>query len=468
MLPGLGIFLISFITFFRNIGSYPLRNWDEAWYGEIIKNMASGTYGYMVPFWNGQYYFDKPPLYFWLSLPFFKFSPPPAGGEEWQARIVSATAAAVATLLVYLIGKKLFNPVCGLLSALVFLTLGQVVIRFASGNLDGLLVCLFLSSFYFYLRSNESKLFPALAGISLGLGFLTKGYFLGLFPALLITLYSISTTKKLPKNLILITSSALISSLWWYVLGTIKFGKPFFDWYVLSPGGNLLKLPLSSFSMSYFGDLIRDVGFWWIPIATAAIYVGKNIASKEKKVLVSLVAAVFLFIFPLNFLSEKLRWYNLPAYPLLTIIVGYFASKMIKDYSKITTVLSAIVTIAQIYNVIRIENIFPDRSKVGADLGKHAASLIQQEDTVILDDHDFTSFLYYSDHKKVFMVQKNGGKAGEWWILDYTNLPQFVKTQSKTWIITPDPNNLPRDLKNPKTEATFNGYTFISFTADTI
>ena len=66
------------------------------------------------------------------------------------------------------------------------------------------------------------------------------------------------------------------------------------------------------------------------------------------------------------------------------------------------------------------------------------------------------------------MVQKNGGKAGEWWILDYTNLPQFVKTQSKTWIITPDPNNLPRDLKNPKTEATFNGYTFISFTADTI
>ena len=108
MLPGLGIFLISFITFFRNIGSYPLRNWDEAWYGEIIKNMASGTYGYMVPFWNGQYYFDKPPLYFWLSLPFFKFSPPPAGGEEWQARIVSATAAPVGAPSVFFFLQKTF------------------------------------------------------------------------------------------------------------------------------------------------------------------------------------------------------------------------------------------------------------------------------------------------------------------------------------------------------------------------
>ena len=44
-----------------------VRNWDEAWYAEIIKNMAVKDYGWLMPWWNGRYYFDHPPLYFWLS-----------------------------------------------------------------------------------------------------------------------------------------------------------------------------------------------------------------------------------------------------------------------------------------------------------------------------------------------------------------------------------------------------------------
>src|SRR3989344_4586388 len=122
MLAQLAVFFLAAVVFFRNIGNYPLRNWDEAWYGEIIKNMASGNYGYMVPFWNGQYYFDKPPLYFWLSLPFFKLF----GPGEWQTRIVSATSAILASLLIYLIGKKLFGHKAAVFAFLVFLTLGQV------------------------------------------------------------------------------------------------------------------------------------------------------------------------------------------------------------------------------------------------------------------------------------------------------------------------------------------------------
>lgn len=462
-MAGLTVLVLATITFFRNIGSYPLRNWDEAWYGEIIKNMASGNYGYIVPFWNGQYYFDKPPLYFWLSLPFFKLF----GPGEWQARIVSATAAAIAILLVYLIGKKLFNPMCGLLSALVFLTLGQIVIRYAHGNLDGLLICLFLSSFYFYLRSEKSKFFSILTGISLGLGFLTKGWFLGLFPALLITLYACLTTKKLPKNLVFIALAALFSSTWWYLLGTIKFAKPFVEWYILNPGSNLLQSPASSFSLSYVVDLVKDVGLWWILVIISALKIRK-IAAEDKKILHSFVAVIFLFIIPLSFLSEKLGWYNLPAYPLIAIIIGYLASKLLKIWPKISVLLITALVIAQIVNVIRIENKFPDRSKIGADLGKYAKDLIPKEDTVILDDHDFTSFLYYSDHKAIYMIQKNGGKPGEWWILDYPDLPQFLKTQNKTWIITPNPNNLLKDLRNPKIEDTRNGYTFMSFSTGTM
>ena len=465
----LSVFLISFITFLRTINNFPLRNWDEAWYAEIIKNMANGHYGFLVPFWNGHYYFDKPPLYFWLSLPFFKFF----GPGEWQARIISAIAAVLATLLVYLIAKKLFNTTCALISVLVFLTLGQVVIRFAHGNLEALLVCLFLASFYFYLLSEKSRLFAVLTGITIGLGFLTKGWFLGLFPALLITIYGSAITRKLPINLRLIVTSTIISSGWWYALGTIKFGQPFVDWYVLNPGGGLLTSPLQSFSLTYFKDLLTDIGFWFVLLGIFIVlhlrgvraHLGGVTDVNDKKILYAFGFTTLVFILPLNFLSEKLGWYNLPAYPLVAIVIGYLASKLFETKPKITAFLIVIVTVAQIYNVNRIENIYPDRSRVGSELGKHAKQIIPPEDTIILDDHDFTSFLYYSDHKNVYVVQTGGGKPGEWWVLDYSDLPQFVENKTKTWIITPNINNLPHNIGSLKTEDQYKGYTFISFSS---
>src|SRR3989304_10586660 len=94
------ILLSSVFVFFSKIASFPLRNWDEAWYAEIIKNMASGKYGILMPFWNGRYYFDHAPLYFWLSATIFKIF----GAGEWQARVVSATAAALTVFLIFKIG----------------------------------------------------------------------------------------------------------------------------------------------------------------------------------------------------------------------------------------------------------------------------------------------------------------------------------------------------------------------------
>ena len=73
-----------------------VRNWDEAWYAEIIKQMAVGGKGWLMPWWNGQYYFDHPPVYFWLSGLVVKLF----GLGEWQVRIVSVLAGiGVATVV---------------------------------------------------------------------------------------------------------------------------------------------------------------------------------------------------------------------------------------------------------------------------------------------------------------------------------------------------------------------------------
>src|SRR3972149_41268 len=323
MLGSLIILASSAVIFFRTIDRFPLRNWDEAWYAEGIKKLVRGSYSLLATFWNGQYYFDKPPLYFWLSLPIVKF----LGVGEWQVRLISILSAILASLLVYLIGKKLFNRTVGLIAFIVFVSLGQVVIRFAHGNLDALLVFLLLASFYCYLLSLKKRVFAVVCGITLGLGFLVKGWFVGLYPVLIITLYLLFTQKKLPRNLLLIITFTLISSSWYFILGAVKFGEPFSNWYFLNPAGGLLKSPFSSFSLRYFGDLIRDIGFWWIGVVIFALNFRK-IAQMEKKILIALFASILIFIFPLNFLSEKLGWHNLPAYPLVAITCAFALEKL--------------------------------------------------------------------------------------------------------------------------------------------
>ena len=74
-----------------------------------------------------------------------------------------------------------------------------------------------------------------------------------------------------------------------------------------------------------------------------------------------------------------------------------------------------------------------------------------------MDDHDFTAFLYYSNFKKIYVIQKDGGKAGEWWILSYDDFSPFLATHPNTWIVTPNVNDLPK-LTSFNLEETKSGY----------
>ena len=255
---------------------------------------------------------------------------------------------------------------------------------------------------------------------------------------------------------------AIISSGWWFLTGIVKFGRPFVDWYLLNPTGGLLAKPFESFSLNYFADLVRDIGFWWILI-TLGLMKFRQIVHKEKLILVSFLLPAFIFIFSLNFLSEKLGWYNLPAYPLIAIIVGLLGSKLFLYSKKIVTVVVCILFVFQIYWITRIENIYPDRSKIGADLGKYAKEIVPKNEALILDDHDFSAFLYYSSHKVVYVLQKGGGKPGEWWILDYGDLENFLSDNPRTWIVTSNIDNLKNYVEDIPAKNFYNGYWFVKF-----
>lgn len=432
------VLAVAILTFLRNLGSFPLRNWDEAWYAEIIKNMATGQYGFLVSFWNGQYYFDKPPLYFWLSLPFFKIFGPPAGGGEWQARIVSAIAAIFATLFVYLLAKRFFNFRTAVLSALIFLTLGQVVVRFAHGNLDALAVCLCLATVYFYVVLK--KVSWPVAGLFLGLTYLSKGWILGFFPILTIFLLEYFLLGRNFKKFLAVVGFSLVMVSPYYILGYINFGEEFINWFLFNPTASLFSP--GNFSFEFFANLVRDIGFWFVPFVLG-IALGLVAGGKDRVKLIVLVTVSFSFLIGISFLSGKLGWYALPAYPFVAILLAYFVGKVFDKKFVLATALVIVVAVLQVYNVIRIENIYPDRSRVGAELGKVAAEIVPAEDVLILDDHDFPTFLYYSNHKTVFELSDTEPLFWQWWVFKYEDLPKLLSTSSKVWIVTRDSSIYP-------------------------
>lgn len=446
---------ISAVAFFYKLKSFPLRNWDEAWYAEIIKNMASGKYSLLVPFWNGQYYFDKTPLYFWLSLPLFKFF----GFGEWQTRAISVLAGLISALLVYLIGKKLFNKIVGTISFFVFLTLGQVFIRFSHGNLDALLVCLSLLSFYFYLLSLKNWKFSFLSGVVLGLTYLTKGWFLGLYPLLAIIAYSVLVQRKLQKNLLIIIFASIISSGWYFLLGFISFGKPFMNWYIFNPVASQVSANSISFSIEYLKFFVRDLEFWFLPMALYLIKVKGRITAKFSDA-GFLVVTSLSFIFLLNFLVEKSDWYLLPAYPFVAIFVSWSTYQLVKESKKLAVLLLILIPL-QVLIVYKIENLYPDRSNVGATLGIRANRLLLKDEKVVLDDHDFTSFLFYSNAGSVYVTSETGGKNEEWWTLKRKDMDAFIRSHKKVLLITSNLDNFQIDYSKMNLLDYYNGYYFL-------
>jgi 4-amino-4-deoxy-L-arabinose transferase-like glycosyltransferase len=76
--------LLACIVLLPLLGHKPLTNWDEGIYAEISREMLS--LGALVPHWNYQPWFEKPPLMLWITAVFFKVF----GVTEFWARAGSA------------------------------------------------------------------------------------------------------------------------------------------------------------------------------------------------------------------------------------------------------------------------------------------------------------------------------------------------------------------------------------------
>jgi 4-amino-4-deoxy-L-arabinose transferase-like glycosyltransferase len=167
--------VISFFLFFYKLGGIGMLGPDEPRYAAIARGMLQSG-DYITPRLNGETWFEKPALYYWMAALGYKI----LGLNERGARFPAALAATLTVFLVYWCGKKLWNRRTGFLAALVLASsVGFFAFAHAASTDMPLTACLTAALVFFLVGVTESgprrRRWFYLFYAALGLGVLAKG-----------------------------------------------------------------------------------------------------------------------------------------------------------------------------------------------------------------------------------------------------------------------------------------------------
>lgn len=162
------------LVVFSQLGRLPLLDNDEPVYGQVAKEMAGGA-GWLTPHYNRAIWFDKPPLFYWISA----LSARVFGVSEWAVRLPSALLAVVLVAVTYALARRSFPqvPRVGLWAGFVLATCMQFFLLAHAAVTDmTLAVCLTTGLFALYVWTiTDSGRWMVLAGVMTGLAALAKG-----------------------------------------------------------------------------------------------------------------------------------------------------------------------------------------------------------------------------------------------------------------------------------------------------
>lgn len=169
------IAIVGLVLFVPFLGAVHLFDWDEINFAECAREMiATGNY-FSVKI-NFQPFWEKPPVFIWmqaLSMTVF-------GINEFAARFPNAICGVISLLVIFNIGRKLYDEKFGLIWVLAYAGSFLPHFYFKSGIIDPWFNLFIFSGIYFFIlfSNNNSKTttrYLIFSAILIGLGVLTKG-----------------------------------------------------------------------------------------------------------------------------------------------------------------------------------------------------------------------------------------------------------------------------------------------------
>lgn len=135
------------VVFFVNLGATRLWDQDEAYFARTAVEMQQ-RHDWVVPYFNHEMFAHKPPLMYWMMrVGFLLF-----GVNEFAARFWSAAFAVATALLVYRLGRKMFNAQVGLWAGLAMCTTLDFDVVARAATPDSLLVFCTTLALYLFVR----------------------------------------------------------------------------------------------------------------------------------------------------------------------------------------------------------------------------------------------------------------------------------------------------------------------------
>ena len=369
----LGLCILFYFLFFHNIWSYALMDVDESRYVSMSKDMFN-TKDFLTLYLNKEFFFEKPPLYFWSEcLSFALFGKI----TEATARFPVALYGTLSCFMLYFLGRKVVSRTFGVISSLILATSLEFIILAKFAILDIVLAsCITFSLCFgiltYYVKEQNKKYMWWLFYIFSGLAVMAKG-----IPGVVIpfgSMFFISIYAKKfkeifkPQYFIVGFILFFLITLPWHIVMLNTHDPLFFNEYIM-------KHHISRFLGSgelgrqqpfYFYVLTILWGFFpWI-VSTITVLIRKLIKrdflyrgmnDTNRLMIFAGISAVFTLLF-FSSSKTKLITYILPIYPMLALLGGLIWTNYVERGEYARWINKTVYVIGSIFILASIIAIF--------------------------------------------------------------------------------------------------------------
>lgn len=332
------IILSGIIFFIPFLGKVHLFDWDEINFAESAREMiVTGNY-HRVQI-NFQPFWEKPPLFFWLQAGCMKLF----GINEFAARLPNAIFGIITLVTLFIIGKKYKNPRFGFIWAISYLGTFLPHLYFKSAIIDPVFNYFIFLGVYFMFRdvsnfqSKKSLLYPALAGLFIGLSTLTKGpvgllvFLISFFAYFIFTRF-----KNFPgiKKIIAFLLLYAIVCFFWFGIEVINNGLWFLKEF-LSYQVDLFLHPVASHGEPfYYHFVVVFIGCFPISIIALPVLFGNKIVGRtDLKLLMKILFWTVMILFSIT--TTKIVHYSSLTYMPLAFLATVYLDYLLENNSTV-------------------------------------------------------------------------------------------------------------------------------------
>lgn len=306
-----------FILYFYNIWDKKIFMGTEELFIQDISYSMIQSGNFIVPMVNGQPYFLKPPVLYWITAPLYLFLPP----ALWMVRLWMPIIGVLLVIFVYKIARLWYGKITAFYSALFLATSIPIIFYTKMANYDLLNTLFTTLTIYYYNLSKKKSILLLLTAVFCSLGILTRSI-LALTPIGVIVIdHLLQFRKESFKRLFIFLLLVFIIILPWHLLAYLKNPQFFLIDYLLVPfqlhfvgniPGNTINSPL--FYLSIF--------ILFPPIIFLLCY--KYFYSLKTNLFAFIQLSVWVIglLAVLSISGERHEWYILGIYPALAIGTG--------------------------------------------------------------------------------------------------------------------------------------------------